>query len=75
MKVEEKRQLQDHPKRQVSKKLELRDKTEKMKTWEFFNSRKFLRTERYELSEMTVEYLTQWIQQTQAKAPEQAFRT
>lgn len=56
MKVEEKRQLQDHPERQVSKKLELRDKTEKMKRWEFFNSRNFLRTGRYELSEMTVEY-------------------
>lgn len=46
-----------------------------MKRWELFNSRKFLRTERYELSEMTVEYLTQWMQQTQAKAHEQAFRT
>lgn len=56
MKVEEKRQLQAHPERQVSKKLELRDKTEKMKRWEFFNSRNFLRTGRYELSEMTVEY-------------------
>lgn len=56
MKVEEKRQLQDHPERQVSKKLELRDKTEKMKRWEFFNSRNFLRTGRQELSEMTVEY-------------------